>query len=71
MGMPNNVNDNCFTTCGDGIVAGNEECDDANNNNLVNINTDGCANCNIVRGWECTGDEFRKFVILITILNRC
>ena len=44
LGRPNNP-DVCFTTCGDGIVAGNEECDDANNNNAVNINTDGCANC--------------------------
>lgn len=32
----------CVTVCGDGLQAGNEQCDDGNT-----INNDGCSNCSI------------------------
>jgi len=42
----------CATTCGDGIVAGDEECDDNNTDP-----DDGCsAACTEEAGWTCTGD---------------
>lgn len=31
---------NCFTICGDGVIAGEEECEDKNK-----INADGCHLC--------------------------
>ncbi len=49
-----------MTTCGDGIVAGNEECDDANNANSsmsfykTNFTDDGCSSaCLIESGFSC------------------
>jgi cysteine-rich repeat protein len=43
--------DTCRTTCGDGLLAGHEACDDANN-----LNGDGCsADCsNVETEWTCT-----------------
>ena len=43
--------DTCRTTCGDGLLAGHEACDDANT-----LNGDGCnADCaNVETGWTCT-----------------
>lgn len=39
----------CVSVCGDGIKAGNEECDDLNNNN-----GDGCSSlCTIEEGYSC------------------
>lgn len=41
----------CKTKCGDGIVAGNEVCDDGNANN-----NDGCSlTCTFESGFTCTG----------------
>ncbi|MBK9032357.1 MAG: DUF4215 domain-containing protein [Myxococcales bacterium] len=41
----------CSTTCGDGIIAGAEACDDGNP-----ASGDGCsATCAIEPGWTCTG----------------
>ncbi|MBS2032786.1 MAG: DUF4215 domain-containing protein, partial [Deltaproteobacteria bacterium] len=41
----------CSTTCGDGIKAGTEACDDHNT-----TNGDGCSStCAVEAGWTCTG----------------
>lgn len=40
-----------MTTCGDGVIAGSEECDDGNADP-----DDGCApTCSVEGGWSCTG----------------
>lgn len=41
---------NCYTTCGDGIQAGTEICDDGNH-----LTNDGCsADCKSIEpGWYC------------------
>jgi len=43
---------NCFATCGDGIVAQEEECDDGND-----FQGDGCFNCTLEsEDWRCKGE---------------
>ncbi len=37
--------------CGDGIVAGSEECDDGNT-----LYNDGCGMCHVETGWTCWGE---------------
>lgn len=37
--------------CGDGIIAGGEECDD-----LSTLSNDGCSGCIESPGWTCTGE---------------
>lgn len=45
------VNGLCQTVCGDGVIAGTEQCDDRNK-----IANDGCsATCTIENLWNCTG----------------
>lgn len=42
----------CYATCGDGIVAQEEECDDGNT-----FQGDGCFNCKLESSdWRCTGE---------------
>lgn len=42
----------CYATCGDGIVAQEEECDDGNT-----FQGDGCFNCQLESSdWRCTGE---------------
>jgi cysteine-rich repeat protein len=46
------ANDVCNTTCGDGLLAGPEECDDGDNFD------NGCsAKCTIQPGWACYGSD--------------
>ena len=40
----------CEQSCGDGVRSGTEECDDANA-----ITGDGCENCKLIPGWNCSG----------------
>lgn len=48
----NNENKNFNNTCGDGVIADEEECDDENSRN-----GDGCTGeCLIETGWSCTGE---------------
>ncbi|MFP4601163.1 MAG: DUF4215 domain-containing protein, partial [Persicimonas sp.] len=43
----------CDSTCGDGVVAGDEECDDGNTDD-----GDGCASdCTLESGWSCDSSE--------------
>jgi len=45
------VNGVCQASCGDGLIASTEQCDDKNNNS-----NDGCStNCQIEALWACTG----------------
>ncbi|CAD8168392.1 unnamed protein product [Paramecium octaurelia] len=44
------IHDTCQSVCGDGIVVGEEECDDSNNNNL-----DGCNSfCKVESNYKCS-----------------
>ncbi|MFA6523040.1 MAG: DUF4215 domain-containing protein [Candidatus Peribacteraceae bacterium] len=40
----------CSTVCGDGLLRGEEECDDGNE-----VLGDGCLACSIEHGWGCSG----------------
>ena len=44
--------DECEEICGDGLVVGDEDCDDGNE-----TDDDGCTDCFIDDGWECDNDE--------------
>lgn len=47
---PSTVGEACYTTCGDGIYAGLEYCDDGNIND-----DDGCYHdCTLETGWICS-----------------
>ena len=52
-GVPlENANTNDNDICGDGIITGDQECDDGNIRN-----GDGCSSeCQIEEGWECSGE---------------
>jgi len=50
----------CFATCGDGIVAQEEECDDGNT-----YQGDGCFNCKVEENWRCRGEPSQ------CILRKC
>ena len=41
-------NPTCSPVCGDGILKGEEECEDENDES-----GDGCDNCIIEEGWTC------------------
>jgi len=46
-----NSNGSCGRECPDGIIQGDESCDDGNSNDL-----DGCSSfCTVEGGWRCTG----------------
>ena len=48
--------DICNTTCGDGVLAGEEECDDENT-----ADVDGCSStCTKEIGWDCTDTTCRQ-----------
>lgn len=63
--------------CGDGTIAGSEECDDGNNDPA-----DGCdASCQIEQGWDCDGEPsvctislpalsgWSQFVLVVALLG--
>ena len=41
----------CEVSCGNGVINAGEECDDGNS-----VLNDGCSDCTIDIGWECTGE---------------
>jgi cysteine-rich repeat protein len=46
------INGSCGAECGDGVVQGDESCDDGNGSDL-----DGCSSeCQVEGGWTCTGE---------------
>jgi len=47
------LNDDCEEICGDGLIVGNEMCD--NDEDSAKDDLDGCdSNCQTVVGWDCT-----------------
>jgi len=46
-----NATGQCEISCGNGVINDGEECDDGNT-----VSGDGCSDCTIDIGWECTGE---------------
>ena len=60
----------CAANCGDGARSGGEQCDDGNT-----VNGDGCENCVITPGWNCTslpgGDVCQNLDECVTNSHNC
>ncbi|CAD8214267.1 unnamed protein product [Paramecium octaurelia] len=50
------IDQQCILDCGDGLIIGNEECDDGNS-----LKNDGCTNCIIDQGYKCQTLDQKSF----------